>query len=215
MKIHFTSILIILLSTIFLSCTVKYADLSHENVDVLNREIISSSSNSSNELILNGKEGAGLAILKNLDFDTGTIELELKGEDNPGRSFIGLAFNIQNDSTYEAIYFRPFNFQSDEQIRREHSVQYINHPKQDWRYLRTNFAGQYEAEFPRKPSPENWFSIKIKIDQNTVSVYDQNSKTELLSVTRLGKQVSDKIGLWTGHNSKGEFRNLKIYNTAQ
>ena len=123
---------------------------------------------------------------------------------------MGLAFNIQNDSTFEAIYFRPFNFQAEEKIRREHSVQYVFHPKNPWRYLRTNFEGQYEAEFPRQPSPDDWFSVRIAIDDKKVKVYDKESKTELLAIDRLSEQMSDKIALWVGHNSKGEFRNLKI-----
>jgi len=49
----------------------------------------------------------------------------------------------------------------------------------------------------------------VKIDKDMVYVYDKKSNTELLSIKRLEKQVSDKIGLWTGNNSKGEFKNMK------
>lgn len=109
-----------------------------------------------------------------------------------------------------SVYFRPFNFQSEEQIKREHSVQYISPPKHEWKFLRTNFGGQYEAEFPRKPAPDDWFGVRIKIDVDRVYVHDTESQTELLNIERLEKQISDKIGLWAGNNSKGEFKNLKI-----
>ncbi len=194
---------------ILMGCSSHIIHFGIDNLDVINRDIVSIS-NSKNTLTLNNKIGSGMAIIKNLDFDEGVIELELKGENNPQKSFVGIAFNIQNDSTYEAVYFRPFNFQSDKKLRREHSVQYIYHPKYGWRFLRTNNEGQFESEFPRQPAPDDWFGVRIKIDDKKVQVYDQETNTELLSIKRLTKQVSNRIGLWTGFNSKGGFRNLKI-----
>ncbi len=191
------------------ACSSQIVPFGNDNLEVINRDIVSIN-NPKNTLVLNNKKGSGLAIIKDVQFDEGIIELELKGENNPGKSFVGIAFNIQNDSIYEAVYFRPFNFQSDKKIRREHSVQYIHHPKYTWRFLRTNYEGQFESEYPRQPLPDEWFGVRVKIDAKKVSVYDQETNTELLSVERLTKQVSDRIGLWTGFNSKGEFRNLKI-----
>ena len=203
---------ILLVSTSFViltlsGCSSQVIQFTSDNLDVRNRNIVAANTN---HLVLNDKEGDGMAIIENLDFDQGIIELELKGENNPGKSFVGIAFNIQNDSTYEAVYFRPFNFKSDEKIRREHSVQYIHHPKYNWRFLRTNNEGQFESDYPRQPSPEDWFEVQVKIDDKKVYVYDRTSNTQLLSINRLTKQVSDRIGLWTGNNSKGEFRNLRI-----
>ena len=192
-------------------CSSKIIHITSDNLDVKNRDIVSINSGT-NTLILNDRKGDGMAIIEDLDFDKGIIELELKGEDNPGKSFVGIAFNIQNDSTYEAIYFRPFNFKSNEKIRREHSVQYIYHPNYTWRFLRTNYEGQFESEYPRQPSPDDWFGVQVKIDERKVYVYDIKTNIELLSIERLTQQVSNKIGLWTGFNSKGEFRKLKIKN---
>ena len=206
-KILAITIPIIILS--LTSCATKLIKLTDSKLNVVNREI-SGSDEASNSLTLNNKQGAGLAIIEDINFETGTIELDLKGENTPGRSFVGIAFNIQNDSTYEAIYFRPFNFQAKEQIRRDHSVQYISLPKHDWRLLRTNNEGQFEAEFGRQPSPEDWFKIKIKIEKERVVVYDKETDKELLAVKRLVKPISNKIALWTGNNSKGAFRNLSI-----
>ena len=53
--------------------------------------------NSPGAVEMNAAEGDGLAVLKEIAFETGTIEVELLGENNPGRSFIGLAFNIQDE----------------------------------------------------------------------------------------------------------------------
>lgn len=200
----------VLLITLFISCSENKIDFNKGNLELINRAVIASDEEVSNTLVLNNKVGDGIAVLKNENFDVGTIELELKGENNPGKSFVGVAFNIQNDSTYEAIYFRPFNFKSAELERREHSVQYISHPKNTWKFLRTNHEGLYEAEYLNPPSPDDWFAITVKIDKGKVYVYDRKSNTELLSIQRLEKLVSDKIGLWTGNNSKGEFRNMRI-----
>src|SRR4051794_4357186 len=52
----------------------------------------------------------GLAIVEGATFDTGTIEIDLKGNAPPDQSFLGVAFNLTDEKTYEAIYFRPFNF---------------------------------------------------------------------------------------------------------
>ena len=201
-----------IISVIFIltSCSKKEIKFDRRNLDLVNREIIVNNEKMANKLKLNAKQGDGMAVLKNINFEVGTIEIELKGENNPGKSFVGIAFNIQNDSTYEAIYFRPFNFQSDKQISREHSIQYISQPKNTWHFLRANHEGKYEAEYPRKPSPKDWFKIKVKIENDKVYIYDIKSNTKLLSIERLEKPVSNKIGLWTGNNSKGEFKNLRI-----
>ena len=69
-------------------------NLASENVEVTNREIIPSNVGSTNTFVFNHEVGAGLAVLREVDFAAGTIELDLKGENNPGKSFIGIAFNI-------------------------------------------------------------------------------------------------------------------------
>ena len=206
-------VILMLVTTVLIfslvGCSSQMIHFENDKLEVINREIVSIN-NSGKALVLNRKIGDGLVIINDLDFDEGVIEIELKGENNPGKSFVGIAFNIQNDSTYEAVYFRPFNFQSKEKIRREHSVQYIYHPKYTWRFLRTNNEGQFESEYPRQPLPDEWFGVQVIIDDKKVYVYDQQTNTELLSIERLTKQDADRIGLWTGFNSKGEFRNLKI-----
>lgn len=199
----------ILASLAIISCSEKSVQFTEEDLTVVNRKIVDIDEEF-NTIVLNNQLGDGLALVKNTTFDIGTIEIELKGENVQGKSFLGIAFNIENDSTYEAVYFRPFNFQSYKKIRREHSLQYIYHPKYTWRYLRTNNEGQFEAEFPRQPSPDDWFKVQVKVTAENVKVFDAETNLELLSVGRLTEQTSNKIALWTGHDSKGAFRNLKL-----
>ena len=58
--------------------------------------------------------------------------------------------------------------------------------------------------------PDDWFGVSVKIEKDSVNIYDKKSNTKLLSIQRLENQVSDKIALWTGNNSKGDLRKLRI-----
>ena len=160
---------------------------------------------------MNAAEGDGLGILKQIAFETGTIEVELLGENNPGRSFIGLAFNIEDEETFEAIYFRPFNFVATEQARKDHMVQYVNHPEYTWYKLREERTMEFENEIPAPPDPDAWFKAIIKVSEKHVEVYLDKATEPALKVERLAGFKSDKIGLWVGNGSSGRFRNLVLF----
>lgn len=212
MKVKMSLLRVVCLLVLVSSCAVKKINIEKENLKIVNREIIPNENSEQYKLSLNAVKGDGLAVFESVSFETGTIELEIRGEDVQGKSFVGLAFNIQNDSTYEAVYFRPFNFRNKDVERRKHSMQYISHPKNTWKYLRANFEGQFEAIFNNPPAPDDWFSISIKIEADEVYVYDKRNNIELMKVKRLEKQASNRIGFWTGFNSKGDFKNLVIKN---
>lgn len=190
--------------------TVNLSDeYSKSNMSIVNREI-SIFQGDVSAVELNAQIGDGLALIEELEFSEGEIKIELLGENNPGKSFIGIAFNIENDSTYEAIYFRPFNFVAEEKIRKEHMVQYIYHPEFTWRKLRQERTGEFENEILTPPNPDDWFKAKIIINNETVRVFVNESKIAALEINRLSTPKSKKIGLWTGFNSSGRFRNLQI-----
>ncbi len=159
---------------------------------------------------MNAKNSDGIGIIEDVEFDKGTIEIELLGENNPGKSFIGIAFNIQNDKTYEVIYFRPFNFVAKEQIRKDHMVQYIFHPEFTWRKLRDERTGEFEDEVATPPNPEDWFKVIININEEKVEVYINELSEPVLIVDRLTSTESKKIGIWTGFGSSGRFKNLIV-----
>lgn len=194
------------------SCkTVQNVKLNNTSFEMVNREAITT--NQEQEVEIKAKEGAGLAMMNEVEFEAGVIEIQIKGENKPGQSFVGIAFNVQDQDTYEAIYFRPFNFLSNEKIRREHAIQYINPPDYEWRKLRDEQEGVFEAEFHSPPDPDDWFSVKLNISPTTVEVVDSRNGKILLAVKRLTEQKSNKIALWTGHNSKGVFQKLKLTKT--
>jgi len=185
-------------------------ELNEKQFKAVNRTI-SLYENHPDAVEMDAVEGDGLGILEEIAFEKGTIEVELLGENAPGRSFIGIAFNIQDEETYEVIYFRPFNFVAEEQSRKSHMVQYISHPEYTWRKLREERTGEFENEISVSPDPDDWFKATIKVSEKQVKVYVNKSSEPVLKIDRLSETKSKKIGLWTGHNSSGRFRNLVLF----
>ena len=181
-------------------------ELQENELEAVNRTI--SPYGNSEAVEMNAAEGSGLGILSGTMFKTGTIEVELLGENNPGKSFIGIAFNIEDEENYEAIYFRPFNFVATEQIRKEHMVQYVHHPNDTWYSLREERTGEFENEIPVPPDPDDWFRARIEVSKKSVSVFVNDIDEAVLTVERLDSPKTEKIGLWTGHGSSGRFKNL-------
>jgi hypothetical protein len=58
-----------------------------------------------------------VAWLDGVELATGTLEVDVRGKDVLQQSFLGLAFAGVNDSTFEAVYLRPFNFRAREPNR--------------------------------------------------------------------------------------------------
>ena len=183
--------------------------LQEQQIEAVNRTL-SLFENQPGAVEMNAAEGDGLAVLKGITLESGTIEVELLGENNPGRSFIGLAFNIQDEETFEAIYFRPFNFVATEQSRKDHMVQYIHHPEYTWFKLREERTMEFENEIPTPPDPDGWFKATIKVSENHVAVFVDEAAEPVLKVERLTPYKSEKIGLWVGNGSSGRFRNLVV-----
>ena len=103
---------------------------------------------------LDEKPGQGVAWLPSFEIGDGVIEVDLKGRNEPGRSFVGIAFHGINAAKYEAVYLRPFNFRAESEVRRSHSMQYVLVPSHEWGRLRTEHPGEYEAAIVSSPSSE-------------------------------------------------------------
>jgi len=157
-----------------------------------------------------GREG--LVWIKDLVFSNGTIQLDVRGKDELQRSFIGVAFHGQNDSTFDAVYFRPFNFHAKDSVRRIHAVQYVSHPVNTWKKLRDDKMtnAQFEKEISNAPDPNGWFHIKVLVKDKIVKVFVNDRKEPVLTVQQLSNFGSGKIGLFTGDGSGGDFANLII-----
>lgn len=179
----------------------KVNDTTIWNLD--DRELVNT-----NPVHLNKGEGDGILWLKSLSFENGTIDLDIKGRDERGQSFVGIAFHGLDRNNFELVYFRPFNFKSPE--KKGNSVQYVSLPEFTWQKLRTEHPGVYENEPTPTPDPNGWFHATIEVNHPTVKVYINNAEEPSLSIQQLNERKTGWIGFWVGSNSEGEFKNLKI-----
>ena len=159
---------------------------------------------------LTERPGEGIAFLPEIEFSSGTIELDIRGKDLAQQSFGGVAFHGNDATTYDAIYFRPFNFRVPDPVSRTHAVQYHSLPLYTWQKLRAEQPGKYEQSVNPVPDPNAWFHVRVVIANGKASVFAGGSAVPSLSVNLLGDRKNGLIGLWVGNNSGGDFANLAV-----
>jgi hypothetical protein len=151
----------------------------------------------------------GIVWLKGLTFSTGTIDIDLRGKDVFQQSFLGIAFYGVDTTAYDAVYFRPFNFQADDSLRRQHMVQYISEPDFPWYRLRKEHPLIYESSVTPAIKARDWFHARIVVTKNAVTVYVDHSAVPSLKVKKLSSRKDGQFGLWT-YALSGDFANLEI-----
>jgi len=127
------------------------------------------------------------------------------------RGFIGVAFRIDERNTkFESIYLRPTNGRADDQIRRNHSIQYFSFPDYKFDRLRKESPEKYESYADM--GLNEWITIKIVVQGPTVRLFLNNNDQPSLIVNdlKLGENNSGAIGLWVGNWTEGYFRDLKV-----
>src|SRR5881396_4390197 len=159
---------------------------------------------------LDESPGDGIAYLEGIEFADGTIEFEVRGKDVPQQSFVGLAFHGLDGTTYDAVYFRPFNFRTEDPARRIRAVQYISHPTYPWQKLREEQPGKYEKAVNPVPDPNAWFHVRVVVASPKVSVFVGDAKEPSLVVDQLSDRRKGLIGPWVGNTSGGDFAGLKL-----
>ena len=198
---------LVLLSFTSIRCTNAQKNNIEVNPDewtVYNREV----DFNNNIIHLNANDNDGVLWLNDTNFKNGTIELDIKGKDARGQSFVGVAFHGLDNDAFDAVYFRPFNFKNPE--RNTHSVQYIDMPKNEWSTLRNKFPGKYENTVNPVPDPNEGFHAKIVINFPEVKVYVNDAEEPSLVVNQISKRKNGKIGVWVGNGSEGWFKNFTI-----
>jgi hypothetical protein len=156
------------------------------------------------------RAGPGVVWIEGSDFGDGTIEVDVRGRDVQQQSFVGIAFHRKDDSTYESVYLRPFNFRADDPVRHQHAVQYVAVPDYDWPRLRKEFPEEFEN--PVEPSivPTAWVPLRVVVKGQAIQIYVGPVKSPTLEVRKLGQHDRGMIGLWAGNTSDGDFANLRI-----
>ena len=154
-----------------------------------------------------------LAILTGSDFRDGTIEVEVAGTPRPGadaRGFIGVLFRVQDHGERaENFYLRPTNGRADDQLRRNHSVQYESAPDFPWFRLRKENPGQYESYVDLDAGA--WTKMKIVVSGTGARLYVNGADQPCLIVNdlKLGK-TRGQIALWAHVTTDGYFSNLTV-----
>ena len=162
-------------------------------------------------------DGIQLVILNKTDFQDGVIEIELTGEPGPkvggeARGFVGVAFSVNLDAAkdsakYECFYLRPTNGRADDQVRRNHSTQYISYPDFPWFRLRKESPEKYESYADVVPG--EWTKLKIEVRGAKARLYVQGAPQPALVVNDL-KQTQGKIALLVGTGTIAHFANLRL-----
>ncbi|MFT7160870.1 MAG: hypothetical protein ACI9GZ_002050 [Bacteroidia bacterium] len=199
-----TLILLVVFSGMVQAQSGKRIKLNTRQWSAFSREVIYKD----DVIYLNAEENDGKLWLKDYIFSNGTIELDIKGKDERGKSFVGIAFHANGNETFDGVYFRPFNFKSPE--RSAYSVQYISMPDNDWSALRKEFLGKYENKISPAPEPDQWFHAKIIVDYPSVKVYVNGAQKASLEVVQMSDQKEGKLGLWVGNGSDGWFKNIVV-----
>ena len=154
--------------------------------------------------------------LKDLDFQNGVIEVKMLAQiqdPSPFKSaqgFIGVAFRINEfDSEYESIYLRPRVGRSDNQLARNHTVQYYAYPDYKFDRLRKDSPGMYETTAP--VDINEWITMRIEVTGEKAYLYINDTKYSTFVVEKMkGKTTHGSIALWVDIGTIGYFKDLKV-----
>jgi hypothetical protein len=155
---------------------------------------------------VDGVGGEGLVYHPSVSLTEGDIELEMLAEGD----FVGIAFQIRDEHTYDAVYFRPANFASPDSLPRSRAIQYVSHPRYSWSTLRRESPGAYEDPINTPIRAGDWFHVRVRLAGGRVRVYLNQSAEPAMDVANLGAPGAGSAGAWVGNGSGGTVANLVI-----
>jgi hypothetical protein len=164
--------------------------------------------------------GDRVAVVDGVEFRDGTIEVLVAGMPAAGavegaRGFIGIAFRLRPDLRHlECLYLRPTNGRADDQLRRNHSTQYVSHPDFPWQRLRQETPGAYESYVDLEPGV--WTALRIAVFGTRARLYVHGSAEPALIVNdlKLGTEGGG-VALWIGPGTEGYFSDLRITSASR
>ena len=160
-------------------------------------------------------EDSMLAIVTATDFKDGTIAVEVAGAPRAeaaadSRGFIGVLFRTQGHGARgENIYLRPTNGRADDQLRRNHSVQYESVPDFPWHRLRKENPGEYESYADLQPGVLTRMKIVVSGTKAQLYVNGANQPCLIVNDLKLG-DTHGQIALWAHSSTDGYFSNLTV-----
>jgi hypothetical protein len=205
--------------TLLLVGTAHAADIPLSNLTFTNANGQPTTYHGSPALKMTSKDGTheAIATIPGVTFRDGTIDVDVSGAPVKGaaadaRGSIGIIFRQQKNSRpFEIIYIRPTNGRADDQLRRNHTVQYSSDPDWPWDRLRRESPGLYESYADMQAG--EWTHMRIVVKGRDASLYINHADQPCLIVhdLKLGESEGG-VALWTGSDTEGYFRNVKITN---
>ncbi len=160
-------------------------------------------------------ESAVFAMIDAPLFTDGTIELSLVGvprADAPAdaRGFVGLSFRTGPLGEWsEVFYLRPLNARSDDQLRRNHTVQYVSEPAHTWQRLREEQPGAYESYADIEPGA--WTTMRVVVSGTTARLFVNGALQPCLVVTDLKHgDGGGHVALWAHAQTDAYFGPVSI-----
>ena len=159
--------------------------------------------------------GEGYAVVDGPLLQDGSVEVDVAGRPQAGasegaRGFVGVAFRVKpDDSAFECFYIRPTNGRADDQLRRNHSTQYISFPGFPWQKLRQENPGVYES-YVDLVSGE-WTHLRVTFNGKRAKLFVNQAPQPALIVNDLKQPpASGGVALWIGTETEAFFKNLKV-----
>jgi len=154
--------------------------------------------------------------IKGINFKNGTIEVKVLSrllKDAPAfaRGFVGIAFRINDSNTkFESIYIRPVNARVDDQVRRNHSIQYYSYPDYKFDRLRRESPEKYESYSDMEMN--KWITMRIEVKDAQAKLFLDSNKQPSLIVNDLkhGADLSGGMGLWVETGTEGFFSDIIV-----
>lgn len=161
-------------------------------------------------------DGPTYVKLTNVAMENGTIEVKMLSrimENSPfpaARGFIGLAYRVDGENKkFDAIYLRPSNGRADDQLRRNHTVQYFSYPDYKFSRLRKEANGLYETY--ADIGLNEWIAVRIEFQNEKAVLFINNQKSPSFIVNKmLGTSKTGSIALWVEIGTVGYFKDLKV-----
>lgn len=157
-----------------------------------------------------------LVIIPGFEFQNGVIEVDVAStlqEDAPelAKGFVGIGFRVQpQGEQFESFYLRPVNARSQNQLNRNHTLQYFSYPGYNFARLREEAPGVYESYADMAMG--EWISLKIVVAGDQARLYVNGAEQPALLVNdlKLGSEAQGTIGLWVDVGTRAYFANLKV-----
>ena len=161
-------------------------------------------------------DGPTYVKLTNVAMENGTIEVKMLSrimENSPfpaARGFIGVAYRVnQENKNFDAIYLRPSNGRADDQLRRNHTIQYFSYPGNTFGRLRKEANGLYETY--ADIGLNEWIDVRIEFQDEKAVLYINKQKSPSFIVNKmLGTSKKGSIALWVEIGTIGYFKDLKV-----